>query len=89
MWIRIRQNSADPHLKATVMLVLGPISICSDVELPLNGTLTSTVLVVVLRRKRVTLIGRDFPLATQTSIDSGHRHGIVGAFRRRTSRPNV
>lgn len=58
------QTSADPYLEATVMLALSCISICSDVEFPPDISLISAVLVVVLGRKPVVVIGRDFPLAT-------------------------
>jgi len=45
------------------MSLLASISICSDVKLPPDSTLISSVLVMVLRRKSVALIRRDFSLA--------------------------
>jgi len=57
--------------------LLGPSCIRSDVELPPNSALTSRVLMVVLWRKWIALIRCDFPLATQASINSGHRNRIA------------
>jgi hypothetical protein len=60
-----------------VMLWLGALGVCSDVELPFDGALTRSVLMVILRGKRVVIIGCDFLGTTKTPIDPRYWNGIA------------